>query len=100
MRPMEDLLPCPECGQQTDSLKGYRVPTFLLFILVAASFKHGLVVGCPQCMRKKLLKLGLINLLPANILWVVLLLPWYSICAILTTSKGHSGAVLKALGRG
>jgi hypothetical protein len=51
-------------------------------------------------MRKKLLKLGLINLIPANILWFVLLLPWYSICAILTTSKGHSGAVLKALGRG
>jgi hypothetical protein len=51
-------------------------------------------------MRKKLLKLGLINLLPANILWVVLLLPWYSIAAILSTTKGHSGAVLKALGRG
>ena len=62
MRLNPDLLPCPECGQQTDSLKGYRLPTFLLFILVAASFKHGLVVGCPACMRKKLLKLGLINL--------------------------------------
>ena len=43
MRLNPDLLPCPECGQQTDSLKGYRLPTFLLFILVAASFKHALV---------------------------------------------------------
>lgn len=100
MRLNPDLLPCPECGQQTDSLKGYRMPTFLLFILVAASFKHALVVGCPDCMRKKVLKLALINLVPANILWVVLLLPWYSIVAMLTTTKGHSGAVLKALGRG
>ena len=96
----EDLLPCPECGQQTDSLKGYRLPTFLLFILVAASFKHGLLFGCPPCMRKKLLKLGLINLLPANVLWVVLLLPWYSIAAVMTTTPGHSSAVLKHLGRG
>ena len=61
--------------------------------------KHGLVVGCPACMRKKLLKLGLINLLPANVLWVVLLLPWYSLAAVMSTTKGHSGAVLKALGR-
>jgi len=76
------------------------MPTFLLFILVAASFKHALVIGCPDCMRKKLLKLALINLIPANILWVVLLLPWYSIAGILSTTKGHSGAVLKALGRG
>lgn len=99
MRLNPDLLPCPRCGQQTDSLKGYRLPTFLLFILIAASFKHGLVVGCPTCMRKELLKLSLINIIPANILFLVLLLPWYSIAAVLSTTKGHSGAVLKALGR-
>lgn len=28
------------------------------------------------------------------------LLPWYSIAAILSTTMGHSRAVLKALGRG
>ena len=99
MRLTPDLLPCPECHQPTDSLNGYRLPTFLLFIFIAASFKHALVVACPTCMRKKLLRLGLINLLPANLLWLVLLLPWYSLAAVMTTRPGHSGAVLKALGR-
>ena len=45
MRLTPDLLPCPECHQPTDSLKGYRLPTFLLFIFVGASFRHALVVG-------------------------------------------------------
>lgn len=99
MTPAVDLLPCPKCGQPTDSLKGYRLPTFLLFIFIGASFKHGLVVACPQCMRKELLRLSLINLLPANLLWLVLLVPWYSLAAAFSTTPGHSSAVLKALGR-
>lgn len=86
-------LPCPHCGQATDSLKGYRLPTFLLFIGIGASFKHGLVVRCPPCMRKELGRLALINVLPANLLWVVLLVPWYGIAALRSLTKGHSSGL-------
>lgn len=83
-------LPCPHCGRATDSLKGYRLPTFLLFLGIGASFKHGLVVRCPPCMRKELGRLTLINILPANLLWVVLLLPWYGIATLRSFTSGHS----------
>lgn len=83
-------LPCPHCGRATDSLKGYRLPTFLLFLGIGASFKHGLVVRCPPCMRKELGRLTLINILPANLLWVLLLLPWYGIATLRSLTQGHS----------
>lgn len=89
--------PCPRCGDSTTALKAYRLPTFLLFLFIAVSFRHGLVVACPRCMRKELLRLAAINLLPANLLWFVLLLPWYGIAAIRSTTAGHSSAAAGAL---
>ncbi len=85
-----DQLPCPKCGQMTESLKAYRLPTFLLFLWFGASFKHGTVVACPSCMRRELGKLALINILPANLLFPLLVGPWYTIAAIRSTTKGHS----------
>lgn len=87
---MSATLPCPHCGQSTESLKRYRLPTFLLFLGIGASFKHGLLVRCPPCMRKELGRLTLINILPANLLWIVLLLPWYGIAALRSFTQGHS----------
>lgn len=78
------------CRQQTESLKVYRLPTFLLFIFVGASFRHGDIAACPPCMRGKLAKLAAINILPANLLWLLLLLPWYSIAALRSMTQGHS----------
>mgnify|MGYP000040308263 CR=1 FL=1 len=85
-----DTRVCPDCRQPTEHLKAYRLPTFLLFLGIGASFKHGLVVACPPCMRRRLGKLTLINILPANLLWVLLLLPWYGIAALRTLTSGHS----------
>ena len=85
-----DQLPCPKCGQMTESLKAYRLPTFVLFLFVGASFKHGEVIACPTCMRKELGKMALINILPANVLWPLLIAPWYSIAALRSATKGHS----------
>ncbi len=82
--------PCPRCGASTDSLKAFRLPLFLLFLGVAWSLRHGTVVACPRCMRRELGRLTLVNLLPANILWLVLLLPWYGVSALRTFKRGHS----------
>lgn len=87
------LLPCPRCGVQTDSLKAYRLPLLLLFLGVAWSLRHGTVVACPRCVRRELGRLTLVNALPANLLWVLLLLPWYSIAALRTLTHGHSPSV-------
>lgn len=78
------------CHQQTDSLKVYRLPTFLLFLFFGASFRHGDIAACPPCMRGKIAKLTAINILPANLLWLILLVPWYTIAALRTLAKGHS----------
>lgn len=87
---MHDVRHCPRCAGRTESLKAYRLPTFLLFLGIGASFQHGQVVGCPPCMRKELGRLALINILPANLLWLLLLAPWYTIAALRSLTKGHS----------
>ncbi len=73
------------------------MPVFLLFILVAASFRHGTVVACPPCMRKKLGKLSLINILPANILFLVLVGPWYLVCTMMSFTEGHSSSLVEKI---
>ena len=88
---------CPVCGKATDSLKAYHVPTFMLFLWVGASFQHGTVVACPSCMRARLAKLTVINILPANLLWLLLLLPWYGISALRSFTRGHSKRALALL---
>lgn len=80
------------CGTTTDSLKAYRMPTFVLFLFIGASFRSGEVVACPSCMRKTLAKLTLKNLLPANLLWLLLLVPWYAIAALRSLTPGHSAS--------
>lgn len=92
-----DQLPCPKCGQMTESLKAYKLPTFMLFLWFGASFKHGTVVACPPCMRKELGKLALINILPANLLFPLLVGPWYSIAALRSLTKGHSSGAHQAI---
>jgi hypothetical protein len=96
MHPLAKL-PCPVCQEATDSLKSYRLILFLLFIGIGASHKSATVVACPSCMRKRLLKLALVNLIPGNVLWVILLVPWYSIAALMSLTQGHSSSVVKAM---
>ncbi len=81
---------CPSCYTETTALKAYRLPTFLIFLFFGASFRHQLIVACPSCMRRELGRLALINILPANLLWLLLLAPWYSIAALRSLTPGHS----------
>lgn len=48
-------------------------------------------------MRRELGRLALINILPANLLWLILLAPWYGISALRTLTRGHSSAAPQSL---
>jgi hypothetical protein len=50
-------------------------------------------------MRSTILMNAAINVIPANLLWVVLLLPWYTILFFLTFTQGHSDSVRSDLVR-
>jgi tetratricopeptide (TPR) repeat protein len=91
---------CPVCSAATDSLKRYRMPYRVIFFGIAARVKHGTYTGCPSCMRKKLLEnvFSPLNILSANLLWLILVLPYNLVLFIASTTRGHSQGVRKMLG--
>ncbi len=91
------LLSCPVCGQQTDSLKEYRYVRWCVFLLAGAIYQAATFSACPRCMRGLLGRSLLINALPANVVWLVGLLPWGLILLSATYRQGHSRAVRQAL---
>jgi hypothetical protein len=48
-RQTEIVLPCPVCGQLTDSLKQYRYVSWLVFFLVKAVGQAVVYRACPGC---------------------------------------------------
>lgn len=101
MSPLPDLdaveLPCPRCHRPTTSLKQYRAIHLMIFLLVFAWWKDATYVACPACMRSVLLNRAAINLVPANLLWFVLVLPWTLTLFVMTFQEGHSKAIEKQL---
>jgi hypothetical protein len=91
------LLPCPKCGEPTDSLKEYRYVRWCVFLLGGAVYQDATVGACPRCMRAFLRKSLLINVLPANVVWLVGLLPWGLVLLAATYRKGHSRSIRQAL---
>ena len=51
---------CPTCERRSDSIKCYPF-TSLLFFFAAAIRRTKNEVGCPACMRGKILRLCLLN---------------------------------------
>jgi len=94
---METALRCPACGTMTPSLKRYRTIHLLIFIGIGARTQPAVVTACPPCMRKHLLKRALINLLPANVLWPLIVLPFHGVQLLRSLAPGHSRSVRKAL---
>ncbi len=89
---------CPECGEKTDSLKCYTLPSVCIFIGIAARFSRKGHVCCPKCMRKKILLHGMTyNIITANLLWLIFILPWMVIQFLRTFTKGHSFEVVDIL---
>jgi hypothetical protein len=96
MIPITGTAACPVCGQPTDSLKQYRYINWCVFFGAAI---HQTVVyrACPACMRKFIWKRCLINIVPANLVWLIGLLPWGLILIAGTYLKGHSALVKQGL---
>jgi hypothetical protein len=90
----DDTPPCPRCGQPTDSLKQFRCLSWCLCYLVGAAWQVEYVRACPGCMRRHLARRTLVNIIPANVLWPILVLPWVAVQFASTYQKGHSPAVL------
>lgn len=89
---------CPDCGQPTTSLKQYVLCNLLVFIWVGAFTRRGTYTACPGCMRKIILTRTAINLIPANLLWFIVVLPWHSVQFARTFADGHSDSVRNAIG--
>lgn len=90
---------CPECGRLATAIKRYTMPRFVLFLGVAWFQQRATYTQCAPCMRWTIVENAVINVLPANLLWVLILFPWYSILFLLTFTAGHSdGVTLPAAG--
>lgn len=86
---------CPECGKTTDSLKVYRLPAFWLFLGFYLRYSTKGHIACPSCMRKKILLHGFTyNIITANLVWIITILPWSLINILRTLLRGHSWEVV------
>jgi hypothetical protein len=90
-------LPCPACGQPTDSLKQYRYISWVVFYLAGATWQTAHYRACPGCMRGLVGRRLAWNLLPANLLWPMLVLPWGLGLIVASYRKGHSPDVLRGV---
>ena len=95
--PAPVLLPCPVCGELTDGLKQYRYVNWCVFLLVGAVYRAVVYRACPGCMRQFLWQRCLYNAIPANVVWLIGLLPW-GLCLIAASHRtGHSRAVVRGV---
>jgi hypothetical protein len=94
----EFLIECPRCGRQTSSLKCYTVPRGVLFLIIHISWKDGVFVGCPSCMRGHIAARMAYNLIPANLTWPIFASIWgFQIARSYT--PGHSADIRRQLAR-
>lgn len=90
-------LPCPVCQEPTESLKQYRYPRWVVFLLVGAWWQEEIITACGQCVRRRVWRNCLFNVVPANLLWGFLLLPWAIGLTIASRSRGHSQRLLDSM---
>jgi len=95
--PEDTELACPSCGRPSDSLKQYRYVTWMLCYLVGFAYQLAYYQGCPACVRKFVIRRAAWNLIPANVLWLVVVLPWGLGLIFASFAKGHSRTVVRGL---
>jgi DNA-directed RNA polymerase subunit RPC12/RpoP len=89
---------CPVCSKPTESLKRYTLLDKLVFIWVAAWTQRRTYAACPDCMRRIVLKNTFSwNILLANLLWLIVILPYNVALLIASGTQGHSKSVKKML---
>lgn len=94
------LVPCPHCGQLSDSIKRYPVFTTLWFLFIWAQYGETTYTCCPHCMRKFILSEGIFTwrIISGNFLWLIISLPLSLIELLFSYTRGHSRSVKKDLG--
>ena len=94
----EDVeLDCPVCANPTDSLKQYRYVGWVVFYLAGATYSTTYYRACPGCVRKFVARRAARNLVPANLLWPLLVLPWGLGLVVASYRRGHSAAVIRQI---
>jgi hypothetical protein len=90
------FIDCPVCGQPTGNLKCCEMwDVFFLCLMVSWNVRDEL--GCPRCIRLKLLVYTLVNLFTANVLWPFLILPINLVHLVSSFWPGHSHKVASHL---
>lgn len=84
---------CPKCGKATASLKQYVLCNLLVFLYVFIYTRRATYTACPSCMRGIIAVRSLINLVPANLLFFIVVGPWHTVQFFRTFADGHSDAV-------
>lgn len=89
------LIKCPICSLPTDSLKRYGVMCEVVFLGIAARSRRCGYTACPKCMRGRVLKdtFSPVNILLANLMWVLAVLPYSLALVVASTVPGHSRTV-------
>jgi len=90
VQPEATLVPCPVCGQETDRVKQHRYMTLCVFLVTVAVWEWKTHRACPKCMRRFVGWKCLLNLIPGNLLWFVLMLPWALGLVVASYRSGHS----------
>ena len=92
---------CPICSVPTDSLKRYGVMCEVVFLGIVARSRRCAYTACPRCMRRMVLKdtFSPVNILLANLMWVLAVLPYSLALVIASTIPGHSRSIREMLSR-
>ena len=88
------LIPCPECGRLSDSLKCFILPNYAVFVGIYAQWQSIQYICCPSCMRKHIaIKCFTYNIVLANLMWPIFILPWGITQLIRSCQHGHTKTV-------
>lgn len=88
--------PCPCCEKISGSIKCFTF-TDWFFIVIGMAAQKRREIACPGCMRGKIMTHSIVQLLTANLLWPIVILPHCVVLLMRTFSKGHSKEVQEAL---
>ena len=88
------LIPCPECGKLSDSLKCFILPNYAVFVGIYAQWQNTQYICCPSCMLKHIgIKCFTYNIVLANLMWPIFILPWGITQLIRSCQHGHTKTV-------
>ena len=90
-------LSCPVCARTTDSLKQYRYISRVLCYLLDFSYQTTYYRACPACMRSLIARRIARSIIPGNVVWLLLVLPWGLGLIVASFRKGHSQDVIRQI---